>query len=87
MYYIPTSYIIINIICSCKKNEKETTTTKVWGSFAEYEQWDQQRHMSETTTNNVQGQLEESKKWKIQQKVLEMESNRFNTILDVLNRR
>ncbi|XP_001944065.2 mucin-2 isoform X2 [Acyrthosiphon pisum] len=66
----------------CKKNEKETTTTKVWGRLAEYERLDQQRHMSETTTDNVQGQLE---KWKIQQKVLEMESTRLNTILDILN--
>ncbi|XP_060864996.1 uncharacterized protein LOC132941111 [Metopolophium dirhodum] len=72
-------------ICSCKKKENETTTTKVWGRLAEYKQWDQQRHMSETTTNNVQGQLEKSKKWELQQKVLEMESKRLNILLDILN--
>lgn len=79
--YIPISYLFINIICSCKSDEKETTTPKIWGRLAEYKQWDQQRHMSETTTINIEGQLEE---WKLKQKVLEMESNRFGTILDIL---
>jgi len=56
----------------------------MFGLLSEYKRWNRERHMSETTMSDVEEQLEESKKWKLQQKILKMESDRFNTILDIL---
>jgi len=75
-------------LCSGNNGEEETTKKKQLDQFEKFNRWKQEQNSRETMTNDFNEQMEkseESKRWEIQEKILEMESERFNSILDILN--